>query len=185
MLDLVLLCIFSWIVIKKLKTIIGNETSEEKYQHVKRNFQVSNADEAFNHILPDVKEKISKIERLKDLNFTNFLKSAEKCFDLFIESINKKDTTIIADFCSEALISKLKSNFNRSDFDTYIEVIEIKTFNIVDVYQSEEGVFIEIQNTTLQNIKNQKKSDEMIVSERLTFKQNNTNQKLWILQNIV
>ncbi len=186
MLDLVLLFICSWVVVKKLKSVIGNEVNSEKPHHIQRNFEVSDTDKVFNDFSPDLKEKISEIESLVNFNFTDFIKKAEQCFELFIDAVNTKDVKKVSSFSEPELIQKLEKKIeDKEKNNIYVEIVEVKRFEITEIYKKNQDVFLEIKSDTSQNITTGKMIyNDILVSEKLTFKQNVHNPKLWTLQNI-
>lgn len=181
-------------IILKLKSIIGTNDEIVHEQKI-LDVEAEVIENKQNIILPEylTQENIIKIHQMSALgfNYFDFIKKAEKVFELFIEAINEDSIEETKSFIDNSIIANIRSFLNQMKQENkkyYIDILRIEKFEIQNINQIESHFTVEIQMITKQQsrIKSdaEEKKELFSSNEILTFKNIDNSLNVWSLSNI-
>jgi predicted lipid-binding transport protein (Tim44 family) len=198
MIDIIIFAILSVIVIKKLKSILGQEEDPASNN---QKTKIKNIDaaivyktdpfESFEY-LDEASKSIAKkiIDNIPGFSLTVFEKISSKVLEIVINAYDKKDLKVLSELLTSKVLSSLQESINSSEKDR-IALVSIKDKKIIKISQDDHDRFkIEILFNLEQihytedengNIVSGSKSDIVSTKECWSFVKSDKN---WLIEEI-
>lgn len=204
MIEIIILAILSFFIIKKLHSILGEENDRLYFDNDQSEFRIiktvepinfkNEINEDFNYLTPEAKKYANEINsKMINFNLQKFQEIAIKVMEAVIKANDIQDISIIKKFLSKELADLVCNSFNNEE-QNHIVLISLKEAKICDILKNNsiyEIVMLfdmeQINYTTDKNsnVIDGDKSEIVNVKERWYFSHNiNSKDTTWFVRKI-
>ena len=204
MIEIIILAILSFFIIKKLHSILGEENDRLYFDNDQSEFRIiktvepinfkNEINEDFNYLTPEAKKYANEINsKMINFNLQKFQEIAIKVMESVIKANDIQDGSIIKKFLSKELADLVCNSFNNEE-QNHIVLISLKEAKICDILKNNsiyEIVMLfdmeQINYTTDKNsnVIDGNKSEIVNVKERWYFSHNiNSKDTTWFVRKI-
>ena len=204
MIEIIILAILSFFIIKKLHSILGEENDRLYFDNDQSEFRIiktvepinfkNEINEDFNYLTPEAKKYANEINnKMINFNLQKFQEIAIKVMESVIKANDIQDSSIIKKFLSKELADLVCNSFNNEE-QNHIVLISLKEAKICDILKNNsiyEIVMLfdmeQINYTTDKNgnVVDGNKSEIVNVKERWYFSHNiNSKDTTWFVRKI-
>ena len=204
MIEIIILAILSFFIIKKLHSILGEENDRLYFDNDQSEFRIiktvepinfkNEINEDFNYLTPEAKKYANEINsKMINFNLQKFQEIAIKVMESVIKANDIQDSSIIKKFLSKELADLVCNSFNNEE-QNHIVLISLKEAKICDILKNNsiyEIVMLfdmeQINYTTDKNsnVIDGDKSEIVNVKERWYFSHNiNSKDTTWFVRKI-
>ena len=157
MIDLIILALLSYFIIRKLKSILGEESDIEHfgYYSTKETSNIKDAEKvhddastddiSFDYLSDDAKRNLKAIIKRNDnFSLSKFQTIAEKVVEYVLQANNERNTKDIKKFLSPHLSELILDAFKNKE-QNRIFLVSIKKTKVLDIIKTEEKFDIKMQ----------------------------------------
>lgn len=205
MLDLIILAVITFFIVKKLKSILGKEGDDmyfycyttKRQEDIKEAEQVNKNDNTYDdleHLTKEAKDNAKIIySKIENFTLSKFQKIATKVLEYAIKANNERNETDIKKFFSTELAESICKTFE-NDKTSNIILVSYNDIKIIDILKENNTFSIKIMFNMEQinyttdknnNIIDGSKNKIINVKEAWTFVHNfSKKNNIWLISNI-
>ena len=204
MIEIIILAILSFFIIKKLHSILGEENDRLYFDNDQSEFRIiktvepinfkNEINEDFNYLTPEAKKYANEINsKMINFNLQKFQEIAIKVMESVIKANDIQDSSIIKKFLSKELADLVCNSFNNEE-QNHIVLISLKEAKICDILKNnsiyEIVMLFDMEQINYATDKNGNvidgnKSEIVHVKERWYFSHNiNSKDTTWFVRKI-
>ena len=204
MIEIIILAILSFFIIKKLHSILGEENDRLYFDNDQSEFRIiktvepinfkNEINEDFNYLTPEAKKYANEINsKMINFNLQKFQEIAIKVMESVIKANDIQDSSIIKKFLSKELADLVCNSFNNEE-QNHIVLISLKEAKICDILKNnsiyEIVMLFDMEQINYATDKNSNvidgnKSEIVNVKERWYFSHNiNSKDTTWFVRKI-